>query len=93
MKTLEFDTVIQRNETRFIATDFDAELVMMDLESGTYIRLNKTAKVIWEQLKEPATLDQLVNSFLSVYKVEECICRKEVIACLIKMREEGIVLF
>lgn len=37
---------------------------MMDTESGSYIRLNRTAREIWEYSKKPLTLYDLVAALL-----------------------------
>jgi Coenzyme PQQ synthesis protein D (PqqD). len=91
MKTAEPNTVIQRNDSRFIATELGDELVMMDVESGSYIRLNKTAREIWNYLKEPVMVDDLIAALLAKYNVEEEQCKAEVMDCLNRMETSLLV--
>jgi len=91
MKIVELSAVIQRNDSRFIATELGDELVMMDTESGSYIRLNRTAREIWEYSKKPLTVDELVAALLAKYNVEEEQCRVEVVDCLKRMEANFLV--
>lgn len=91
METKKLEMVIQRNDSRFVATELGDELVIMDVDNGCYIRLNKTARVIWEQLKEPTKADQLVDILLTKYKVEGEQCKAEVMDCLLEMGKNQIV--
>jgi hypothetical protein len=86
MKTIENNTIIQRNDSRFVATELGDELVMMDVESGSYIRLNKTARVIWECLKKPIKVETLIKQLTNNYLIEEEQCKIEVIEFLNKIK-------
>ncbi len=93
MVQITIDSIIQRNDNRVVTTELDDEMVMMDVQSGTYIRLNKIARVIWEQIQTPLMVNELVGNLINKYEVDENQCEREVIACLSKMEEQGLLVF
>jgi len=93
MKTIELSTVLQRNDIRFVATELGDELVMMDMEGGNYIRLNKTARVIWNYIREPVRVEEVVKSLMETYDVKEELCSVEVLDCLAGMEKQQLLLF
>ena len=91
MRTIELSTVIQRNDTRFVATELGDELVMMDMEGGNYIRLNKTARVIWNYIREPVKVEAVVKLLIENYDVKVELCRTEVMDCLVGMEKQQLL--
>ena len=57
---LPMDRVIVRNDSLFTAP-FDDDLVCLDEATGHYYGLNKTARIIWEMLESPITLQGVIE--------------------------------
>jgi len=51
MKTIFIDSLVQRKGSNLIISELDNNFVMMDIENGSYLSLNKTGRIIWEQLE------------------------------------------
>jgi len=66
MSKITVNSIIRRNDEQFVSTQIDDELVMMDIQNGNYIKLNKMANIIWEQIKN-------VNRQLTSYKAIKCL--------------------
>ncbi|QHV96968.1 PqqD family protein [Spirosoma endbachense] len=80
---------IRNHET--ISGQIDDELVMMDIEKGSYFSLNTVATRIWELLEGPLTIENLCDLLLKEYDVDYSECRADVEEHLTKMKELGLV--
>lgn len=54
-------SVFERNAEMMVA-EMDGDLVMMDVDLGTYFAINPVGGHIWTQLETGQTLDQLITS-------------------------------
>lgn len=82
---------IARNPDVVIGDVGDGESVLLDVESGRYFGLNRTAAAIWELLDEAKTLDELVAALCATHDVSPEDCRRDVEELLALLRERGIV--
>ncbi len=80
---------IRNNET--ISGQLNDDLVMVDIEKGSYFSLNAVATRIWELLENPLTSESLCNLLLAEYDVSPDQCRAEVNEYLEKMKGLGLV--
>lgn len=53
-----------------IATEIDGALVVFSASAGKYLSLNKSARVIWERLAEPASEDELTETLVACFRVD-----------------------
>ncbi|MBA4853985.1 lasso peptide biosynthesis PqqD family chaperone [Emticicia sp. BO119] len=83
--------IIQRKDENIVVTNLGNEMVMMNLESGNYITLNNLGSIIWEKIKEPIKVSDLINYLLSKYKVTESQCKEETFIFLEKLKAEGLI--
>jgi hypothetical protein len=86
------DTIIQRNESRFLASQLGAETVMMDMDSGDYLGINSVASDMWALLQEPIKVETLIKTMVEMYDVSEEICKAEVDAFLPKMFAQNMLI-
>lgn len=71
--TIDEDTVIERNPS-MLTSQIDGEVVMMDIESGQYLGLDKVASRIWELLVKPQRFDELCQMLLDEFDVDAETC-------------------
>ena len=45
----------------------EAETVMLDTDRGAYYGVRGSARILWDRLAEPATIDELANQLLRHY--------------------------
>ena len=76
------NAVIARNEQRFIASTLGEEMMMMDLETGDFISLNRVGTDIWNLLEKPLPFTSLVQSLMKAYQVSEKQCLEETLRFL-----------
>jgi hypothetical protein len=74
-----------------LASQIDDEIVMMNENQGSYYGLNPVAATIWELLKQPLTLQELVTNLLNTYEVSEAQCRQDVEEFLYQLLEQNLI--
>ncbi|MDR3697518.1 PqqD family protein [Mucilaginibacter sp.] len=86
------DTIIQRNESKFLANSLGDEIVMMNMDSGDYLGINSVGSDIWNLLGEPITIALLIKNITAIYDVSEEQCIGEVNIFLTKMIEHDMLI-
>lgn len=74
-----------------IVSDMDGEKVMLSIENGKYYNLGAIGGEIWELLKTPLTLEQLVEALVGRYEIEPETCEEHVKAFLDDLLQEGLI--
>src|SRR5699024_2787476 len=83
------DTVCQVSGQ--IVSDMDEEKVMLSIENGKYYNLGDVGGVIWESMKQPISVRELIRKLTERYDVTETRCEKQVIAFLHHLLEHGLI--
>ncbi len=65
------NTLLQRNDSRFISSIVNDEVILMDIKTGNYIALKTAAHAIWDILVKPITVSALIAQILEEYEVSE----------------------
>jgi Coenzyme PQQ synthesis protein D (PqqD) len=74
-----------------IVSDMGGEKVMMNIQQGKYYNLGETGGAIWELIKTPITIQELVGKLLSEFEVDQYECEKQVLSFLENLKNEGLV--
>lgn len=74
-----------------IVSDMDGEKVMLSIHNGKYYNLGELGGAIWDLIKEPIFVDQLVTTLMTEYVVEKTECIEHVISFLNQLHEEGLI--
>lgn len=74
-----------------IVSDMDGEKVMLSISNGKYYNLGKVGGDIWELMKEPISISELVTILQAQYNVEQKECEEQVSTFLNELMEEGLV--
>ena len=51
--------------------DIEGEIVVLDLDSSTYLSINRTGAALWPQLISGATKEELVARLVEAFDVDE----------------------
>lgn len=87
---LSGSTVITVNKN-YVYCNVEDEMVLLGMEDGIYYGLNQVGAFIWEQIKEPKTIDQVRDAILAEYEVEKGECERDLLELLQEMTEKGLV--
>lgn len=93
MKTAEQITPTTRiiASEKAIGCDVEGEMVLLDLESGTYFGLNTVGADIWAFISEARSVEEIERHLLSRYNVSYEQCQMEVQDLLIRCAEKGLI--
>jgi len=75
----------------FVFNEVDGELVMMNIEDGSYASLNETGKYIWNILEEPKSIEEILPSILDEYDIDPSTAKTEIESFLLKLVEQNIL--
>jgi hypothetical protein len=75
----------------YVYCNVEDEMVLLGMEDGIYYGLNPVGAFIWEQIKEPKTVDEVRDAILEEYDVEKIQCEKDLMELLRELTEKGLV--
>lgn len=87
---MELSTVLSRGED-YVFNEVDGELVMMNIETGSYASMNETGKSIWELLEEPKTVEFVLKALTEEYDISLEAAQKDVMPFLTQLEEQSII--
>jgi ornithine carbamoyltransferase len=77
-------------ETVF-AQEVDGEMVLLDMNSENYFGLDAVGTDIWQAMQEKGTLVEVLALLLEQYNVEEEVLKRDLVAFVEKLQENGLV--
>lgn len=82
-------TVWQR-ATEWVGTEVEDSFVMINLETGSYLTLNRTASAVWDALETAQTQADLEARLMARFDVLAADCSEAVTLLLAEMREQKL---
>ncbi|MHA8103826.1 lasso peptide biosynthesis PqqD family chaperone [Aquirufa nivalisilvae] len=79
---LTLNTIISSNSSNIMSNVLHDEVVIMDLKNGNYLNLNRIGTAIWDLIKNPIAIHDLIQALLLKYDVEEQACQTHVLEFL-----------
>lgn len=70
--------------------DLDGETAILNFESGIYFGLDPIGTKIWNSLKKPCKISNLVEMIIKEYDVDEERCKNDVIELINNLKENGL---
>ena len=74
-----------------VSSDLEGEVAILDLKAGVYYGLDGVGARIWTLLQEPTTVSEIRDVLLQEYDVEANRCKRDLLALLQKLVNEGLV--
>lgn len=87
---IDLNTAV-RAKSELISSDIDGEIVMMDIEEGSYYGLNNVASRIWQLVEKEITVSNVCDALLHEYDVDKKECEKEVIKYLETLVDKKLI--
>lgn len=87
---ISLDSVVVRTQT-MPGTELEGAMVFLSVESGDYLRLDGTARAIWDALERPISVSDLVANLAAQYGIEPSDCAKDVLPFLEELLGCGLV--
>ncbi len=76
---IEAETTLRRTE-RAVHGELPEETVLLDVDSGTALRLNTTGAWIWEQLEQPRKVADLADGLAERFEIDRSRALDDVVA-------------
>jgi len=74
-----------------MATPIDNELVILSMQSNSYVSLDQVGRRIWDAIEDPITVQELCAQLASEYSSEAGTINADVMAFLDKLEADGLV--
>jgi hypothetical protein len=84
-----YTTVTQTKE--LVSSDLDGETVLLSIETGKYYNMDPIGSRIWELIKDPMSVSDLIDILLGEFEVDRQQCEAEVLAFLNKLAEDNLI--
>ena len=67
------ETIWQRDDN-WVGAENEDSFVMVNIDTGSYVALNRTAYAVWQVLEAPATVSEIASKLIERFEVspEEC---------------------
>lgn len=72
--SFSMDSIVKRKDEGLMFTPLGDELVIMHIQSGNYIGLNKTGALIWNMMEHPVRVISIVACLMESFDVLEEDC-------------------
>jgi hypothetical protein len=84
-------TIIARRPDLMTSELSETELVMLNIERGSYYGMADTAKDIWNLLETPRSIAAVCDQLLTLYAVDRETCEREVLVFVNEMLAGDLV--
>jgi hypothetical protein len=74
-----------------LVSEFESELVVLNLRDGVYYGLQDVGVRIWTLLQEPVTVMAVRDTLVSEYDVEPSRCERDLRALLKELASRGLI--
>lgn len=87
---LSADTVIERRES-VVSADVANDAILLDIDSGYFFQLNRSAARIWALLEDKRTFGQLCDALRHEFGIGQEECEADVREFVAALQERGVV--
>jgi len=74
-----------------IVSDMNGEKVMLSVKNGKYYNMGVIGGEIWEKIRNPVMISQVVDALLLEYEVSRDECEQQVVSFIEMLAKEGLV--
>lgn len=74
-----------------VSRDLDGEVIVLNLNTGTYYGLNGVGSRIWDLIQQPRVVSQLHHTLLEEYDVAADQCEKDLLSLLEDLAARGLI--
>ena len=85
------DAMMVSRSQNMIAADVGDEAVILDIQSGYFFQLNRTAALVWGLLETPISTGALCEKMAEAHSVDPAICRGDMMEFIADMRDRSLI--
>lgn len=87
---IDSSTLVRRDNSALF-TDLGDEVVMMDVETGTYFNTRHVGTRIWTMIETQRSIGEICETLTQEYDVDAEACTRETVAFISSLRDAGLV--
>lgn len=88
---IELNTKIQL-DPELLYSKIGDEIVLLEIESGKYFKIDSVGSQIWEIIKEPITIESICQQLVEAYDVSLEKCYKDVLPFIERLQNDKLIL-
>jgi hypothetical protein len=88
---ITLQTIIQRN-SNLVTSKIDGEIVMMSIDNGEYYGLDEVGSRIWELIKTPVVVEELISILTDEFEVERNNCIQDTMEFLEDLSKKKLLI-
>jgi hypothetical protein len=85
------DPIVRRKST-LVAADVADEAILLDVDSGYFFQLNKTAAQIWHHAEHSLRLSDICREMGALFAVDPVVCAADISEFVMDMEERGLLI-
>lgn len=85
------DSALASRAHNMIAAEVSEEAVILDIDSGYFFQLNRSATRIWNLLETPLAISELCARLEKAFAVDSATCRSDVLEFVTDLRDKGLI--
>ncbi len=74
-----------------VYSELEGEAVILHLGSGTYYGLNAAGAHIWDMLRQPRKVAEILAEMMDRFEVDSDRCERDLIGLLQRLSDEGLI--
>ncbi|MCC7551749.1 MAG: PqqD family protein [Methanobacterium sp.] len=75
----------------YVYCKVEDEMVLLGMKDEIYYGLNPVGAFIWEEIKEPKTINEVRDAILAEYDVEKDECEQDLLGLLQELAGKGLI--
>jgi len=87
---ITLDSTVSQSKGQ-VSTEIDGEVVLMDVEKGSYYGMNPILSHIWKLIEQPTAVSALCAQLTKEYDVSGEECQKDVLESLEQLKKENLI--
>ncbi len=85
------EMTLLRRKAAVVGADVADDAILLDIDTGYFFQLNRTAAKIWAFVEAPQTLGALTAHMAASYRVDVDTCRSDVTEFVADLIERGVL--
>lgn len=77
--------------SNIVSKTVDEDIVVLNLDDGTYFKLNETGAVIWDYLSKGKTIEDIIQVILKKFESSYEVVKEDVISLISSLRDENLI--
>lgn len=87
---IQLESIVTRSEQQ-VSAEIDGEAVMMSVQQGKYYGLDQIGTYIWQLMRRPLPVSDILNTLLQEYDVNKKTCGQDLLSLLNDLHNQELI--